>query len=164
MGLECNDHHYISAKKRQRQYHISSIDRIKYIKHLITKDSVTNIKEYLDDKFPNTKDFCIAGLHACADLTVDAIDIFLKMEDARAIIIMPCCYHRLQTNSTTFEQFPLSNVLKVLHEKHGGVHYLKVPFLRLATQTHVNLEDQLEDLVFNLLSRAVLQLYGWKSK
>lgn len=162
MGLECNEQHYVSAKKRQRQYHINSTDRIKYIKHFISKESVTNIKEYLNDKFPNTQGFCIAGLHACADLTVDAIDIFLKMEDARAILIMPCCYHRLQTDSRTFEKFPLNSVLKQLHEKHGGKDYLKVPFLRLATQPNVNLEDKLEDLVFNLLSRAVLQLYGWK--
>lgn len=161
LGLECNENNYVAAKKRQRKYHINSIERVKYIKHTITEDSYTSIEEYLEDKFTNFTSFCITGLHACADLTIDAINLFLKIEKAKAIIIMPCCYHRLISEKDKFKNFPLSKKLGSVYEKIG-CNLFTVPFLRLATQPPNLTEEKLENLVFNLLARAVIQLYGVK--
>nr|XP_034838375.1 methyltransferase-like protein 25 [Maniola hyperantus] len=165
LGLECDETNYVGAKKRQRKYHIQSIQRVKYIKHTINTESYTNIKEFVDDKFPNCERFCITGLHACADLTVDAINIFLKMEQARALVIMPCCYHRIiaeNRGNCRFKKFPLSKALKEVCEKNNGFKFLTVPFLRLATQPPNVKNEKMEDLVFNLLARAVLQVYASK--
>lgn len=146
---------------------MTSVDKVKYLKHMITENSHTNIQEYLNDKFENNNRFCIAGLHACADLTVDAINIFLKMADAKAIVVMPCCYHKMATidpEQKIFKNFPLSSCLKDVFEKYKGYEYIGVPFLRLAAQPPCRTDDILENLVFNLLARAVLQLYAHRRK
>lgn len=163
LGLECNDRYYVSARKRQRKYHENSIRNVRYIKHTVTEDSHENIHEYLHKKFENHKEFCITGLHACADLTIDAMNLFLKMADANAIIIMPCCYHKMAGTDGVFYNFPLSNSLKNIFGKFKGEQYMRVPFLRLAAQPPC-VSDKLEDLIFNLLSRAVLQLFAFKCK
>ncbi|CAH0717018.1 unnamed protein product, partial [Brenthis ino] len=161
LGLECNENNYIAAKKRQRKYYRNSIEQVKYIKHKITEDSYMIIEEFLEDKFTNYTSFCITGLHACADLTIDAINIFLKIEKAKAIIIMPCCYHRLICENDKLKNFPLSKKLGSANEKIG-CNLLTVPFLRLASQPPYLTEEKLENSVFNLLARAVIQLYGVK--
>lgn len=163
LGIECNESHYVGAKKRQRKYHLNSLDNVKYIKHMITVNSDENILNYLQDKFENYREFCITGLHACADLTIDAINLFLKMKDAKAMVIMPCCYHKMVGNNGLFKNFPLSNSFKDIFEKNKSQKYLGVPFLRLAAQPP-SVGEKLEDLVFNLLSRAVLQLFAVKCK
>ncbi|XP_050679207.1 methyltransferase-like protein 25B isoform X2 [Leptidea sinapis] len=164
LGLECNDRHYVGAKKRQREYHKESIDRVKFIKHTVTVESHDAIQRFLLDKFPNHKGFCITGLHACADLTVDAMSLFLKMEHARAMIIMPCCYHKIKGDNGRFNNFPLSECLKCIYERYSGFQYLRVPFLRLATQPTNIANESLEDLVFNMLARATLQVFAVKNK
>ncbi|XP_037295747.1 protein RRNAD1-like [Manduca sexta] len=161
LGLECNEGHYAGAKKRQRKYHENSIHNVKYIKHRVTEQSDWNIKQFLNDKFGDSNMFCITGLHACADLTIDAINIFLKMEEAKALILMPCCYHRMNENSGKFHNFPLSNCLKNVFAKYEDLDCLNVPFLRLAAQPP-NRSHKMANSVFNLLARAVLQLYAYK--
>ncbi|XP_041986865.1 protein RRNAD1-like isoform X2 [Aricia agestis] len=162
LGLECNENHYVEAKKRQRKYHSESTEKVKYIKHTVTEDSVPSLEELIRSKFPNTDNFCITGLHACADLSVDAMNIFLRMPRARSLVIMPCCYHRLESRDGTFKNFPVSECLKAVYTELGGSGFLRVPFLRLATQPQVITTSNIRDLVFNLLARAVLQLYGHK--
>ncbi|CAK1548770.1 unnamed protein product [Leptosia nina] len=160
LALECNESHYAGAKKRQRKYHQDSRQNVKFIKHTVTEDSRTHIAEYLKDKF-DARSFSICGLHACADLTIDAIHLFQKMEDARALVIMPCCYHKMkQTRAGGFENFPLSKRLKILYDTYEGFKYLKVPFLRLAAQPPNISQEKMENLVFSLLARATLQLYA----
>lgn len=162
LGLECNDGHYVTAKKRQRMYHNNSLDNVKFIRHTITEESDTNIRSYLADKFGEVE-FCITGLHPCADLTIDALNIFLKMEDAKALILMPCCYHKMQEVNGRFKNFPLSNCMRSVYEKYEGWKFMSVPFLRLGAQPK-NVDESLENLVFNLLSRAALQLYAHTRK
>lgn len=164
LGLECNESHYVGAKKRQRKYHLNSIDNVKYIKHFIRDDSDQNIEEYLRDKFENHEGICITGLHACADLTVDAVNLFLKMADAKAMVLMPCCYHKMRHEEQRFDNFPLSDCSKKFYEKYQGYEFMRIPFLRLAAQPPCRSDDGLEGAVFNLLSRAVLQLYARERK
>ncbi|KAM3955781.1 methyltransferase-like protein 25B [Aphomia sociella] len=159
LGIECNDSHYVNAKKRQRKYHENSTDRVKYMKHTINEGSYTKIQEYLQDKFNNCGKFCITGLHACADLTVTAINLFTKMADANSMILMPCCYHLMLVDNGRFSNFPLSKSLKVIFEEEASYNYMGVPFLRLGAQPP-NFNDNLEEMVFNLLARAVLQHYA----
>ncbi|KAI8441295.1 hypothetical protein MSG28_014925, partial [Choristoneura fumiferana] len=161
LGLECNTSHYVGAKKRQGKYHPNSVENVKYIKHTINENSNVSIEQYLRGKFLNFNGFCVAGLHACADLTVVALDLFLKMTEAKAIIIMPCCYHKMEKVDDRFKNFPLSNCFKDSFESSKGFEFMGVPFLRLGAQPPCCDED-LEDLVFNLISRAVLQLYASK--
>lgn len=61
------------------------------------------------------------------------------------------------------KKFPLSACLKGIFEGHCGFEYLKVPFLRLAAQPPQT-DESLDKLVFNLMARAVLQLYALKRK
>ncbi|KAJ8707287.1 hypothetical protein PYW08_011421 [Mythimna loreyi] len=161
LGIECNESHYVGAKIRQRKYHSSSTEHVKYIKHTVTENSHENIEEFLNDKFKNHREFCITGLHACADLTIDAINLFLKMSHAKTMVIMPCCYHKMVEYGGVFKNFPLSDCLKGLFSKFKGGEFMRVPFLRLAAQPP-SVDDKLEDLVFNLLSRAVLQKFAFK--
>ncbi|CAK1593565.1 unnamed protein product [Parnassius mnemosyne] len=165
LGLECNENHYVGAKKRQNKYHSDSTGYVKYIKHRVTEQSHINLEEFLKDKFPNNNGFCITGLHSCADLTVDGMNIFLKMPDAKAMILMPCCYHKMRLehfSDEKFTNFPLSNCLKEIYNKNRGSDYMRIPFLRLAAQPHLTSQRNTENLVFNLLARAVLQLYAHK--
>ncbi|KAJ2938423.1 hypothetical protein O0L34_g13340 [Tuta absoluta] len=134
LGIECNENHYVGAKKRQNQYHRNSLQNVKYIKHTINENSDRNIQEYVIDKF-GVSTFCITGLHACADLTIDGINLFMKMADAKGLILMPCCYHKMTPDDS----------------KAG----------RLAAQPPT-WHENLEQLVFNLLARATLQLYAYK--
>lgn len=167
LGLECNERHYVAAKQRQNKYHIDSTSSVKYIKHRITDQSHINLEYFLKDKFQNCNNFCITGLHACADLTVDAMNIFLKMENARAMILMPCCYHKMRIehlSDSKFSNFPLSNCLKEIYFKRSGFEYMKTPFLRLAAQPQLIGQNNLRSLVFNLIARAVLQVYASKCK
>ncbi|KAJ8704418.1 hypothetical protein PYW07_011606 [Mythimna separata] len=60
-----------------------------------------------------------------------------------------------------FKNFPLSCCLKGLFGTFKGDEFIRVPFLRLAAQPP-SVDDKLEDLVFNLLSRAVLQTFAFK--
>lgn len=159
LGLECNESHYVGAKIRQRKYHSNSIDNVKYIKHTVTESSHKNIEEFLQDKFGDHRGFCITGLHACADLTIDALNLFLNMADAKAMVLMPCCYHKMVENGGFFKNVPLSDCLKNIFRRFKGEEFMKVPFLRLATQPP-SVDSRLEELVFNLLSRAVLQLFA----
>lgn len=162
LGLECNENNYVGAKKRQRKYHLDSVDSVKFIKHKISEDSDNHLMEFIEDKF-KSNEFCICGLHACADLTVDAINLFLKMEHARAIVIMPCCYHKiLQIDDGVFKNFPMSNCFKTTLKRCNAI--LNVPFLRLAAQPPNISRDKMEDLVFFLLARATLQKYAHERK
>ncbi|CAG9573618.1 unnamed protein product [Danaus chrysippus] len=161
LGLECNENNYVAAKRRQRKYHINSLSRVKYIKHTINENSKNNIEEYLCDKFLNCDSFCITGLHACADLTIDAINIFLNSKTANGLVIMSCCYHRMISDNGRFKNFPLSDALKECCDENS-LEILSIPFLRLAAQTST-LGTKIEDSVFNLLARAVLQVYAFKN-
>lgn len=135
------------------------------MRHTIDADSHVAIGRFLNEKFGDSNGFCVAGLHACADLTVDALDIFLKMAAARAIVLMSCCYHKMApaADDGSFKNFPLSECLRGVWLRQGGGEFLRVPFLRLAAQPS-SVSESLKDIVFNLMSRAVIQLYADKCK
>ncbi|RVE48743.1 hypothetical protein evm_006517 [Chilo suppressalis] len=162
LGLECNDSHYHGAQKRQMQYHTASASNVKFLKHTVKEDSHLIIAEYLQEVFPDHGSFCMIGLHACADLSVQAMCNFLKMNDANTLCVLPCCYHKMTKDGAKFKYFPLSDSVKKLVDKYDAYGYTDVSFLRLAAHSGSEHRD-LYEKVFCLLVRAVLELYAQKN-
>ncbi|KAL7737630.1 hypothetical protein ACLKA6_007738 [Drosophila palustris] len=82
----------------------------------------------------------LIGLHACADLSISAMILFLAMPQVRSLHIMPCCYHKLalrtdrdSTRGSPFVNFPLSNGLRNAMSA-TAVECFNRPFMRLACQ------------------------------
>ncbi|KAL0809492.1 hypothetical protein ABMA28_011039 [Loxostege sticticalis] len=163
LGLECNLSHYARAVDRQMKYHESSLENVVYIHHRVTKNSGEDISQYLRDYFRNHGAVCITGLHSCGDLAVEGMSLFLKMEDVRTLILMPCCYHKMERKGNRFVNFPLSSALKEVFDRRNGEELIGVPFMRLAAHPTQN-DRSLEQMVFSLMSRAVLQLYAFTHK
>lgn len=110
-------------------------------------------------------DACLLGLHACADLTIDAIKLFLNLERCKGLVIMPCCYHKMKMKESGVEEFlniPLSDSLRLAYEKCHAGGFMRRPFLRLCCQrvTWTENEQNTDVRAFHLLSRAVLQLFA----
>ncbi|XP_028164941.1 protein RRNAD1-like [Ostrinia furnacalis] len=163
LGLECNLSHYARAVDRQMKYHDRSLKNVIYLHHRVTKNSGQEIEQNLRDYFRNHGAVCITGLHSCGDLAVEGMSVFFKMEDARTLIMMPCCYHKMERRGERFVNFPMSGVLKAVFERRDGEELLGVPFMRLAAHPTHN-GRSLEQMVFSLMSRAVLQLYAFTNK
>lgn len=165
LGLEADTYRVEAAEKRVTTYMPTAINSIQYRQQFITESSKDFIVKTVEEVFklnyqhvaPQiTTNMVIIGLHACADLTITSLKLFLQLREVRHLIIMPCCYHKLQVcgdSSTTaglkFKNFPLSESLKqVLLGNEDNVidnanyakcneaytTYLNRPFLRLACQ------------------------------
>lgn len=168
LGIEGSEHNVKLAINRQNTLYPNTKDKIKYVKHFVTKDSAKDIKDQLHQHHPKLTSAAIIGLHACADLSITVLKLFLEIESAKCLVIMPCCYHRLQMSSEcedgreTFENFPVSAVLKELYDNVKGPTFLRRYFLRLACQQSSSKIWDLRDndrnlLVKNCLYRAILE-------
>lgn len=167
LGLESDPLRVQAAEKRLEAYMPKAKNSICYCQQFITENSkdfiAENVTELLQSNYgygndtlrPTTQ--AIIGLHACADLTITSMKLFLYTPEVRHLIIMPCCYHKMQMCATTlrFNNFPLSRSLKKViavgeddnsdnekKEQNGEndsvinnySRYLNRPFLRLACQ------------------------------
>lgn len=169
LGIEgCAEKHK-QALENQRKRYVKSKDHVLHLQHYVTAESASFLNEKmveLNEEVP----WCMVGLHACADLSVDILDIFVKLRRMKSLIIMPCCYHRLKLSSSAkvsvtehFENFPKSSLIKRLYVKHNAESYIRRPFLRNACQqTNTTLMDMNEDdhrlHAENVLLRAIIQL------
>ncbi|XP_069692598.1 methyltransferase-like protein 25B isoform X2 [Periplaneta americana] len=106
---------------------------------------------------------CVTGLHACGDLSVDTLRLFVRIPHLHLLVLVPCCYHRMRLQSCGF---PLS---KSLHRALNGSSpaFLDGPFLRLASQeTSARwqqwTEDEHKHHSLQVMARAVLQLYAYR--
>jgi hypothetical protein len=84
--------------------------------------------------------------------------LFWKMDAARSMIVMPCCYHKMSVVDGKVKYFPLSEAVKAAVEKTGSAGLMNIPFLRLAS--HSPTKRDLYELVFDLMVRGILQLYA----
>ncbi|EDW01976.1 GH20155 [Drosophila grimshawi] len=76
----------------------------------------------------------LIGLHACADLSINAMLLFLSIPQVQCLHIMPCCYHKLAlTERGTFQNFPLSRALRSAMSADEALSFNR-PFMRLACQ------------------------------
>ena len=121
---------------------------------------------------------CMTGLHACGDLTVEAIRLFFQLASVKLLVIVPCCYHKmsLAKNIAVMEEkfcnFPLSSSL--YHLVHSAafcdaVCFLRRPFLRLASQETATRwqqwsEEDHKQHSLQVMARAVLELYAHNGK
>ncbi|XP_054737059.1 probable methyltransferase-like protein 25 isoform X2 [Anastrepha obliqua] len=142
LGLESDNCRVTAARKRLQQQMPEASRRVIYVQQLIEANSSSAIKQHIacsrfDDSQAMLGKWAIIGLHACADLSVTAINLFLELAEVKCLVIMPCCYHKLQqTTDGNFLNFPLSKSLKkiVAEKKEDIESYLNRPFLRLACQ------------------------------
>lgn len=172
LGIEGSNEKCKIALANQDNYYKDSQESVIFHEHFVTNDSVEYLQETIEQNF--NSDVCIVGLHACADLSITILDIFLKIDRIKSMVIMPCCYHRLQCKinedqSETFQNFPKSSVLKRLFEKHKAESFIRRSFLRNACQyTSATIsemsENEHEVHGKNLLFRAILQAVAFESK
>ncbi|KAJ8955752.1 hypothetical protein NQ318_008626, partial [Aromia moschata] len=117
LGIECDSEKVTTAYRNQIKYFPNSRDKI-------------------------LKNSCIVGLHACADLSITILDLFTKLDFVNCLVIMPCCYHRIEFESVYggkeyFKHFPASQLFKDMWENSEAENFIRRPFLRLACQQSV---------------------------
>ncbi|XP_041771730.1 uncharacterized protein LOC121593460 [Anopheles merus] len=119
---------------------------LQFIQHFITNDSFASIERELADRFDapkaTTVRAAVMGLHACADLSITAIQCFLQCDWCSSITVMPCCYHLMKTlpeqtfasnGEIGFKNFPLCDDLRCMVAAGNRALVCK-SFLRLACQ------------------------------
>lgn len=145
LGLEADNKRVHAARKRLSE---TSLKSISYKQEFVTADpeARARIESYVSELaqkngLTGETRLTIMGLHACADLSVSAMQLFLRMAQAECLHIMPCCYHKLalQPDSlTAFVNFPLSTSLrKAMHARSDPSEVYSCfnrPFMRLACQ------------------------------
>lgn len=138
LGLEANVCRVIGARKRLQQQISELSERVTYVEQFIEPNAGNAIKYHISRSgLTGLTNWAIMGLHACADLSVTSIKLFLEMVEVKRLVILSCCYHKMnQTTNGHFLNFPLSSALKsaVVEADANGLSYLNRPFLRLACQ------------------------------
>ncbi|CAD7014616.1 protein RRNAD1 [Ceratitis capitata] len=142
LGLEADAYRVEAARKRLGKLEPEVSKRVVYVEQFIGMDDGAAIRHHitcneLKDETDPTPNWAIVGLHACADLTVASINLFFELAEVKRLVIMPCCYHKLQQRvDGSFLHFPLSAALKaVVSETESDIDsYFNRPFLRLACQ------------------------------
>lgn len=143
LGLEADAERVQTASNRQRKLFPHSINHVHFVQHFINDiESIAFIENELDHRFSiNSKTrYALIGLHACADLTIVALRLYLFMQNVTTIAIMPCCYHKMNyctgdKKCTTFQNIPLSRVMQTAPDSlELWASIINRPFLRLASQ------------------------------
>ncbi|KAH8375681.1 hypothetical protein KR200_010181 [Drosophila serrata] len=146
LGLESVKSRVEKARQRCVRYlPPAAINSVVYQQHFINADSSSYINALASDLAMNNgcsevMKISIVGLHACADLSINAMLLFLKMSKVQCLHIMPCCYHKLELRaiingvSDHIINFPLSSALRNSIKIINQNLCLNTPFLRLACQ------------------------------
>lgn len=163
LGLEANEDLIQTAIERLLEYHPENADNIMYVNHFINEDSDSFIQNTLKEFEPIRGDLAIIGLHCCGDLTVNAINLFIRMDNVKKLVIMPCCYHKLKPKNeenTDFFNIPLSSTLKKIMMSEEA-SFINRPFLRLACQQTTSRWDSRAEKRFqdakNMFERGVVE-------
>uniref|UniRef100_A0AAG5DCQ8 Methyltransferase domain-containing protein n=1 Tax=Anopheles atroparvus TaxID=41427 RepID=A0AAG5DCQ8_ANOAO len=137
LGIEGNGQLVQTAHKRQNELYPSSKQAVQYVNHFITDDSADVLQREVAARFPDCRQVSITGLHACADLSISAIRCFLRCAWVQQLIIMPCCYHKMEPqvapNVSQFRNVPLSEALAGVLA-NGEADIVCRSFLRLGCQ------------------------------
>nr|CAI5844041.1 unnamed protein product [Callosobruchus analis] len=169
LGIECKSDFVKLAYANQEKHHQNCRSLVKFEEHFISSESADKLKELYETHFssiePSTG--CLVGLHACADLSICILELFSKLDFIKCLVIMPCCYHRIELENESegrerFKNFPSSDKFKHVFKAYEADTFLRRPFLRLACQqTHfsfVNMsEEEHENHAFKFLCRTILQ-------
>lgn len=136
LGIEADSKRVKTAENIQKTKFPKSHTSVKFVQHFIESSSASFIKPLLIKEFNlnESPDLVLTGLHACADLTVTSLNLFLRSPNVKTLIIMPCCYHKMKYKENShdeFENIPLSQRLK---SAQYAKDIINRPFLRLAGQ------------------------------
>lgn len=177
LGLEGSAQNVETVKKRQKKLYPESVDSVKYIHCKLNCNSGPTIQSLLEETFPGHRDVCLIGLHACGDLSVNMFDIYSNLKVAKLLILLSCCYHKLTTVESNFEDkeyfinFPISDAFaRAVHTSKLDIGlFLRRPFLRLACQESADRWQEMSvqahnEHSFHVLGRAVLELFAEQSK
>ncbi|XP_055607678.1 probable methyltransferase-like protein 25 [Uranotaenia lowii] len=136
-GFEGDESRVLSCNQRQEKLFPKTKDSVVFLQHFIEESSYDYIKSRAEAEFKNCiNKFAIVGLHACADLSLTAIKMFLQNTEISKLVIMPCCYHKLKPiteDCIRFVNIPVSDELKTIMTSHES-NFLGRPFLRLGCQ------------------------------
>lgn len=123
------------------------------------------------DASQNSPPICMIGLHSCGDLSPVMMKLFINSRHFRTLLLVSCCYHRMEWSKNSHEHFPLSQSLTSVccklensglpfHEQDGIPYLFRLAaqetpnqWLQQDTQSH---QSQAEHTFY----RAVLQLYA----
>ncbi|KAH1000706.1 hypothetical protein HUJ04_013001 [Dendroctonus ponderosae] len=168
LGLEASRKLVETAQSNQAKRHPQSIGEVVFEELFVDASSAPQLNHLIVRHFNGRTKACLTGLHACADLSVEVQRLFMHLSIAEALVMMPCCYHRMllakeDAGRQWFGNFPVSQKGKVLWQKHGGSGFLRQSFLRLACQqtreAFIRMsEEEHRKHGQRCLQRAVLQL------
>ncbi|KAG4067616.1 hypothetical protein HA402_005388 [Bradysia odoriphaga] len=164
LGIEADAERVKTARNIQKNKFPASQISVKFAEHFVGSDSASFLQSVSAKEFSlsASPDLILTGLHACADLTVDALNLFLRTANVDKLIIMPCCYHKMKLQENCIDQFenvPLSRRVKSAPFVEDIVNR---PFLRLAGQQTAarwrnNTESEHTDHGRNMFVRGVIQ-------
>ncbi|CAG9764973.1 unnamed protein product [Ceutorhynchus assimilis] len=160
LALEVSNKLIQTALENQTKLKPASKGHVIFKEVFVNKSSAGCIEELVEENFGPDKKICLTGLHACADLSVEVLKLFSRISKASALVIMPCCYHRMNTD---FKNFPASSLGKKLFDKYQAYGFTGEAFLRLACQqtsgTFIRMsKEEHEKHAQQCMHRAVLQL------
>lgn len=168
LGLESSKKFLNLARENQEKQHSCAKNNVVFCEMFVSENSDKDIEQIVEEHFGVGKDLCITGLHACADLSIEVLELFMKMESVKALAIMPCCYHRIKVEKedetrTYFKNFPASEIMTHAFEKYDAYSFLSQTFLRLACQQTVGsfnkmTKEEHTNHSLQCMNRSILQL------
>ncbi|XP_015110794.1 protein RRNAD1 [Diachasma alloeum] len=176
LGLESNPSITATASHRRDTLHPLSRPSVQYFCLKVTEDSAAEIEELLKSFTNNENEkFCLIGLHSCGDLSANALRLFRDMENASLLIMMSCCYHKIECleGKKGFKNFPMSRGLgrecEGIGNPEGVGDVLGRTFMRLACQEPAERWEKMarEDHEVHsicLMARGVLELFCHKNQ
>uniref|UniRef100_A0A0C9RSV0 Rrnad1_1 protein n=1 Tax=Fopius arisanus TaxID=64838 RepID=A0A0C9RSV0_9HYME len=176
LGLESNPRIVATANNRRNTLYPLSRSSVNYSCLRVSEDSSGEIEKLVEDfTGDENTNFCLIGLHSCGDLSNNALRLFKEMNRARVLVMMSCCYHKIEwlEDETRFKNFPMSRGLQQELERlenfQGVREVLGRPFMRLACQEP---SEKWQDMTpedhgvhsICVIARGVLELFCHRSK
>lgn len=169
LGIECSKQYIDLALKNQEKSYRKSKNEVVFKEHYINSESSETIATLVKNNFNSIglTSSALVGLHACADLSITILDVFSELDFIKSLVIMPCCYHRIELQNATekeelFFSFPISKTLNDVYNEFGAQKFLRRPFLRLSCQQSIGhfvtmTDKEHERHSRNLMFRCILQ-------
>ncbi|KAK0175179.1 hypothetical protein PV327_008952 [Microctonus hyperodae] len=179
VGLESNREIYNNACTRQLELFPDSSNDVTYLHCQVNfenfEENIQLLKHHISN--PDEK-ICMIGLHSCGDLAVASAFAFRSIQQSKLLIMMSCCYHKLEMFENKMKYFGISssfrhamknhnckiNLNSTTDERHEIMDIFNRPFMRLACQESARRWEEMSDHdhqqhAFCVLSRAVLELF-----
>lgn len=80
--------------------------------HITETNNCNQSIPQIEQPNPSIPQLVLAGLHACGDLSVNMLRVFVSCEQVQALVSVGCCYNLLSENTDTCPGFPISKAAK----------------------------------------------------